>query len=98
YAYLQMAQDQKALEVVQRAQALIEEVNITAVGATQAGAFSIAAIPARYALERGDYAAASQLTVYQAEFNPHTQAITHFDLAIGAARSGQPDAAAADIS
>ncbi|HLT62985.1 MAG TPA: hypothetical protein VKZ92_00515, partial [Pseudohongiella sp.] len=75
-----------------------EEVNITAVGATQAGAFSIAAIPARYALERGDYAAASQLTVYPAESTPHTQAITHFARAIGAARSGQPDAAAADIA
>ncbi|MDO8910014.1 MAG: hypothetical protein Q7W55_16125 [Pseudohongiella sp.] len=98
YAYLQMAQDQKALEVVQRAQALVSEVDITAVGATQAGAFAIAAIPARYALERGDFAAAATLDVVPAETTPHTQAITHFARALGAARIGQPDAAARDIA
>ena len=98
YAYLQMAQDQKALAVVQRAQTLISEVDITAVGATQAGAFAIAAIPARYALERGDFAGAATLDVVPAESTPHTQAITHFARAIGAARSGEPDAATADIA
>jgi len=98
YAYLQMAQDQKALAVVLRAQALIAQVDITAVGATQAGAFAIAAIPARYALERGDFAAASQLEVIPAESTPHTQAITHFARALGAARIGQLDAAAQDIA
>ena len=97
YAFLQMAQDQQALAVVQRAQALIEQVDITAVGATQAGAFAIAAIPARYALERGDFAAAAQLEVIPAESTPHTQAITHFARALGAARTGQPDAAAQEI-
>lgn len=98
YAYLQMAQDQKALDVVQRAKALIEQVDITAVGATQAGAFAIAAIPARYALERGDFAAAAQLDVIPADATPHTQAITHFARALGAARIGQLDAAAQDIT
>jgi predicted Zn-dependent protease len=98
YAYLQMAQDQKALEVVQRAQALIEQVDITAVGATQAGAFAIAAIPARYALERGDFAAAARLDVIPADSTPHTQALTHFARALGAARIGQLDAAAQDVS
>jgi hypothetical protein len=98
YAYLQMAQDQKALAVVQRAQALIEEVDITAVGATQAGAFAIAAIPARYALERRDFAAAAALQIIPAETTPHTQAMTHFARAIGAARIGQPEAAAQDIA
>lgn len=98
YAYLQMAQDQQALAVVQRAQALIEQVDITAVGATQAGAFAIAAIPARYALERGDFAAAARLEVIPAESTPHTQAITHFARALGAARTGQPDVAAQEIA
>ncbi|MDP2379122.1 MAG: hypothetical protein Q8M35_01330, partial [Pseudohongiella sp.] len=98
YAYLQMAQDQQALAVVQRAQALIEQVDITAVGATQAGAFAIAAIPARYALERGDFVAAAQLEVIPAESTPHTQAITHFARALGAARTGQPDVAAQEIA
>jgi tetratricopeptide (TPR) repeat protein len=98
YAYLQMAQDKKALEVVERARALVSEVDITAIGATQAGAFAIATIPARYALERGDFAAAAALEVVPAETTPHTQAITHFARAVGAARNGQPDAAAQDIS
>jgi hypothetical protein len=98
YAYLQMAQDQKALDVVLRATELVSEVDITAVGATQAGAFAIAAIPARYALERGDFAAAAALEVVPAETTPQTQAITHFARALGAARLGQLDAAQQDIN
>lgn len=97
YAYLQMAQDEKALAVVDRARALLDEVDVTAIGATAAGAFAIAAIPARYALERGDFAAAAQLPVIEAESTPHTQAITHFARALGAARSGTLAAAAQDI-
>lgn len=98
YAYLQMAQYEQALEVVQRAQALVEQVDITAVGATQAGAFAIAAIPARYALERQDYAGAAALAVIPAETTPHTQAITHFARALGAARTGDTAAAEQDIA
>lgn len=93
YAYLQMAQDEAAQRVVDRAVELLTDVDITAVGATQAGAFAIAAIPARYALERGDYEMAAQLTVHRAEQTPHTQALTHFARALGAAMTG--DAAAA---
>jgi hypothetical protein len=96
YAYLQMAQDNAASAVVDHATQLISEVDITAVGATQAGAFAIAAIPARYALERGDYTQAANLVVIPAD-TPHTQAITHFARALGAARSGNPAAAASDI-
>lgn len=97
YAYLQMAQDNAAAEVVSRANELIGLVDITAVGATQAGAFAIAAIPARYALERGDFAQAADLTVIPSDL-PHTQAMTHFARALGAARSGNPSAAADDIN
>ena len=97
YAYLQMAQDEKAKAVVERALALLQDINVTAVGETAAGAFGIAAIPARYALERGDFAAAAQLTVLAAADTPHTQAMTHFARALGAARSGNPTAATHDI-
>lgn len=97
YAYLQMAQDDLALGVVNRAASLVDQVDITAVGATQAGAFAIAAIPARYTLERGDFEAAASLTVLPAD-TPHTQAMTHFARAVGAARSGNPEAAADDIA
>ena len=96
YAYLQLAQDNAAAAVVERALALTEQVNVTAVGATAAGAFAIAAIPARYALERGDFSAAAALSVNPAT-TPHTAAISHFARAIGAARSGNPGAAATDI-
>ncbi|MEX0740398.1 MAG: hypothetical protein WD071_13730 [Pseudohongiella sp.] len=96
YAYLQMGQDRATAGVVERALSLTEQVNITAVGATQAGAFAIAAIPARYALEREDFNAAANLAVNPAD-TPHTQAMTHFARAVGAARSAHPDAAAADI-
>lgn len=96
YAYLQMGQDQSAAEVVNRAAELTDQVDITAVGATQAGAFAVAAIPARYALEREDYNAAAALEVHPAD-TPHTQAMTHFARALGAARGGDTDAAAEDI-
>jgi len=96
YAYLQMARDAEANAVVARARSLIAEVDITAVGATQAGAFAIAAIPARYVLEREDYAAAARLEVVPSDL-PHAQAMTHFARAVGAARSGMPDAAFNDI-
>jgi len=97
YAYLQMAQDEKAHAVLGRALELLENINVTAVGETAAGAFGIAAIPARYALERGDFATAAQLPVLPADDTPHTQAMTHFARALGAARSGNPAAAAQDI-
>ena len=93
YAYLQMAQDEAAQQVVERAAELLNEVDINAVGATQAGAFAIAAIPARYALERGDYEKAARLPVHPAEQTPHTQALTHFARALGAAMTGDPAAA-----
>jgi tetratricopeptide (TPR) repeat protein len=96
YAYLQMGRDEAAAAVVERALSLTEQVDITAVGATQAGAFAIAAIPARYALEREDFSAAAKLTVNPAN-TPHTQAMTHFARALGAARNGDVDAARTDI-
>ena len=60
--------------------------------------FAAAAIPARYAVERGDWAAAAKLTVQPAANTPYTEAMTHFARAIGAARSGRPDPATADIT
>ena len=96
YAYLQLGRDREAMDVVRRSDELVDQVDITAVGATQAGAFAIAAIPARYALERRAYSEAAALTVHPSEL-PHTQAMTHFARAVGAARSGVPKAATDDI-
>jgi tetratricopeptide (TPR) repeat protein len=59
--------------------------------------FAQAASPARYAVERGDWAGAAGLEVRPAKFL-HVIAITHFARALGAARSGNLDAARADIA
>jgi tetratricopeptide (TPR) repeat protein len=55
-------------------------------------AYSSAAMPARYALERGDWLAAKQLTPAVGGL-PYTEAITLFARSIGAARSGDASAA-----
>jgi tetratricopeptide (TPR) repeat protein len=102
YAYLQIGQDKAAKAVVDRALSVVtlaEDANPALRGAVNAGAgsFAAAAIPARYALERGDWAAAASLKVSPAT-TPNTEAMTHFARAIGAARSGNPEAATADIT
>jgi len=99
YAYLQIAKDGDARRMADEARVAVARLDINAAGAAApgvAGLFAAAAIPARYALERGAWAEAASLTVRQTTF-PHTDAITHFARAIGAARSGNPKAAAADI-
>ena len=58
--------------------------------------FPGAAMPARYTLERGAWAEAAVLTVYPSN-TAYVEAMTHFARAIGAARSGKPDAASPDI-
>src|SRR3954468_6870422 len=90
YAFLQIAQDKAAKAVVARA----AEVAGTQTGG--ANSFAIAAIPARYALERGAWAEAAALEVRPAP-TPYTEAITAFARAVGASRAGNPAAATADI-
>ncbi|MBI3050525.1 MAG: hypothetical protein HYY76_19695 [Acidobacteria bacterium] len=90
YAYLQIGRDQAAKAALERAVAIH--------GLPGANTFAVAAIPARYAMERGDWAAAAALTVTPATNTPYTEAMTHFARAIGAARSGRPEAATADIA
>ncbi|HEX2494841.1 MAG TPA: hypothetical protein VHK24_13805 [Steroidobacter sp.] len=96
YAYLQIAQDAAAKRVLDRALTLVQGADGIAVGAAGAGAFAVAAIPARYALEREAWADAAALPVRPAK-TPYTEAITHFARAVGAARSGNPKTAASDI-
>ena len=97
YAYLQIGQDKAAKAVLDHAVAIVGGAEGMAAGAAGAGAFAIAAIPARYALERGAWAEAAALTPRPAN-TPYTEAITHFARALGAARSGNPSAASADIA
>ena len=61
-----------------------------------AGPYAQAAMPARLAVERGDWHAAMALVPRPGEF-PYTVALTHFARALGAARSGDAAAAEADL-
>src|SRR4030088_218015 len=92
YAYLQLAQDKSARAVIDE-MAAGAAVNPDLPGAS----FALAASPARYTLERGDWSGAAALEVRPSKFL-HVMAITHFSRAVGAARSGKPDAATADIA
>ncbi|MGA8898908.1 hypothetical protein [Bradyrhizobium sp.] len=91
YAYLQLGQDREARSAVDQ----IETTNVSA--DSFGGAFSHAAAPARYMIERGDWKGAAQLDVIQSKF-PQVMAITYFARAIGAARSGDVTAARADLA
>src|SRR5262249_53999713 len=83
YAYLQMGQDAKA-------KAVADEIG-TVAGFSEtflAGPYAIAASPARYAMERGDWAGAANLAVRPSPL-PFVPAMTHFARAVGAARVGK---------
>jgi tetratricopeptide (TPR) repeat protein len=92
YAYLQIGQDAEA-------RGLVDSV----AGAARfdapvlQAAYALAAIPARYALERRDWKRASALEVAPASFpwsqDPPAEAIIHFARAVGAARTGNTVAA-----
>lgn len=97
YAYLQIAHDEEARRVLERALTLTAGADGIAIGATGAGAFAIAAIPARYALERGAWTEAAALPVRPSRI-AYATAMTHFARALGAARAGAPAAAAADLA
>ena len=89
YAFLQQGRDAKARELVD----LVRKVDKLD-NPNFAAAYALAAVPARYAFERGRWADAAALEVAPASF-PWTQftfaeAITHFARAVGAARSGDP--------
>ena len=84
YAYLQERRDSEALAVVDE----IDRTNAV-FPAGLIGDYALAAIPARYVLERDGWAAAETLTVRPAPGWRATEAITYYARAIGAARSGQ---------
>ena len=96
YAYLQGGQDTKArtvLEEVKAAQKFDQE--------QFAAAYALAAVPARYALERRQWKEAATLAVQPEAFPwakfPYAEAITWFARTMGAARSGDTAAARAGL-
>ena len=91
YAYLQMGQDRMARQIIDGMSAItgFDPNRNTA-------AFALAASPARYVVERGDWNAATELEVRPSKF-AYADAITYFTRALGAARSGNPQAARPDL-
>jgi tetratricopeptide (TPR) repeat protein len=97
YGYLQLGRDREA-------RALVEEVTTTRKLNVDhfAGAFALAAIPARYALERGQWAEAATLSPTPADLAwnrfPQAESIVWFARGIGAARRGDPARARGDLA
>jgi hypothetical protein len=92
YAYLQLGQDSKAKAVLDNMK--------TVTGFTETflpGPYALAVSPARYAVERGDWKGAAELQVRPSPL-ANVQSITYFARALGAARSGNPEAARIDIA
>jgi tetratricopeptide (TPR) repeat protein len=87
YAYLQLARDDDAHRVVEDAARVPD-----AAPGRVLFPYPIAAIPARYALERGDWRHAMTLTPPGSHVL-FIEAMTYFARALGAARSGAPEAA-----
>jgi len=91
YAYLQMRRydEARAVRDVIPTLAVRYDPNVIRGAAPPSAAFfAIAAIPARYALERGAWAEAAGLTPRASDY-PHTEGMTYFARALGAARQGR---------
>ena len=91
-AYLQLAQDKEARAIVDERNSVAElSPNFRYSGHT-----AFAAIPVRYAIERGAWAEAAALQVPRTPY-PQAEAITWFGRALGAARSGDLADARRDV-
>ncbi len=86
YAYLQLRQDSLARSIVNQLPDLAARFDpnaITGAAPGSAGVFALAAIPARYALERDSWTEAAALKPHPSDF-PWTEAMTYFARALGA--------------
>ena len=95
YAYLQLAQDRSArglVDALPEIQARFDPAKMGSAAPGSAGVFALAAIPARYALERQAWGEAAALKVSPSKF-AHADAMTWFARGLGAARSGNAAAA-----
>ena len=97
YAHLQLAQDREAKQVLDLALKIEDElVARRHDSGLRARPFGIAAMEARWALERLDWSTAATLPARPSRY-PNAEAVPHFARAVGLARSGRPDEARADI-
>jgi len=97
YAYMQLGRDREARALVEEI-AATRKLNIDHF----AGAFALAAIPARFALERGQWAEAAVLSPTPADLAwnrfPQAESIVWFARGLGAARSANPARAREDLA
>jgi hypothetical protein len=92
YAYLQLGQDEQAKGIVDQA-AAVKLVQFPGLSADNA----LAAVPARYALERAAWAEAAALEPRPGA-SAYAEAITYFVRAMGAMNTGSLDRARRDIA
>jgi len=100
YAFLQTAQDRAARQLLDSLPAMVDRYDPAGnngAAPPAAAFFAIAAMPARYALERGAWREAASLTPRSSPF-AFADAITHFARALGAARLGDASAAQAAVA
>lgn len=89
YAYLQMGKDSEAKAILDGLPALAARFDVNAItGAApgSAGVFALAAIPARWALERREWAEAAAIEPRASAF-PYTEAMAYFARALGASHT-----------
>jgi tetratricopeptide (TPR) repeat protein len=90
YAYLQTGQDkavQALIKSVPDIAAVFDPTAVVGAAPGSAGVFALAAIPARWALERRDWRTAASLDPKPSRF-PYTEAMTYFARALGATHTG----------
>lgn len=90
YACLQLGRDSEAKAILDQLPALAARFDPTAItGAAPgfAGVFALAAIPARWVLERSDWAEAAALEPKPSDY-PYAEAMTYFARSLGASHVG----------
>ena len=95
YAYLQMGKESEAKAILDRLPSLAARFDpgaVTGAAPGSAGVFALAAIPARWALERSAWAEATALEP-KATAYPYAEAMTYFARALGASHTGKLAAA-----
>jgi tetratricopeptide (TPR) repeat protein len=93
YAQLQLAQDAKAQATLQRARDVAAKATVQDLGMNTA----LSAMPARIAIERGDWKAAAALPVWPTD-SPMAESLSRFTRALGKARSGNPAGAKSELA
>src|SRR5688572_2849387 len=93
YAHLQLAQDQHASKMIEKALSTPERGDRPA---SLANYTAKVAMPARYVLERADWKAAAQLPIAPTEY-PMADSLAHFTRGLGMARLGNTNGASKEI-